>query len=161
MCAASRTGAVFYLVLEDSVADAFDEQIVAAWAVGVLSLLASDISDVDEFEALFECYLTRYVEGLCGGGGQVPQFVVGEESGKMQRGFRPEVCFYPADELADLVGFVVEGRDQQVGDFDEYAGSFCEDEGVKDGLESGCADRTIEFVGEGLEIYVGGIDVGQ
>ena len=95
----------------------------------------------------------------CGLG--VEKTVAGEEAGEVEWGVGELVVDEPTAHLADHLEIVGELGDDEVGNLDPHACLLHGEDGVEDRLQMAATDTMVEVVAEGLEVDVGGIEVGQ
>ena len=87
--------------------------------------------------------------------------IAGKESAEVERGISKAVLCQPTTHTANHLHVVVDGRDNEVGQFYPYAGLLHGEDGVEDRGKAAAADALVDVVAERLEVDVGGIEIGQ
>ena len=87
-------------------------------------------------------------------------FVAGEETAEVEWGISKPIVCNPLTHASNHCHIVVDGRDDEVGEFDPYACIPHGENGVEYGSKLSAADVLIDMVAKRLQVYVGGIEVG-
>ena len=128
-------------------------------AIGVGGF-GEDVAFVDEVEADFASNFAGAVERARRSGGLVAELEIGMEGGEVERNVGAKMGEDPFGELAGFGGIVVEGGNDEIGDFEPDMGFVLEPgEHVEDGLEMGEGELAVEIFGEGFEVDVGSVNV--
>ena len=91
----------------------------------------------------------------------VEEAVAGEETGEVEWGIGKVVTGEPTAHLTNHIHIVVDAWDDEGGELDPDTGFAHGEDGVEHGLQMTAADALVDVVAEGLEVDVGGIEVGQ
>ena len=110
-------------------------------------------------DAFFLSDVLSRLECLEGRGWNVLHFVAREEAAEMEWGGGEVVVGKPTAHLANHVHIVVDGWNDEVGDFYPYTCIAHGEDGVEDRLEMPATDALIDGVAERFEVNVGCIEV--
>ena len=112
-------------------------------------------------DACVEGDLLGGLEGMAGGGRDVLHLEAGEETAEMEGRFCEAVVNEPLAHPTDHVHIVVDGRNDEVRQFDPHARIAHGEDGVEHGGEVAATDLLVDVVAERFQVDVGSIEVGQ
>ena len=107
----------FQVIGRDEIALAFDQQLFAVVAVGVITVVAGHIADVDVSNPLLQGQFAITGQGGDRGGRQAVQFVAREESYKMQGVIGADIFQYPVAHGLDHLLLIGVTRHHEIDQF--------------------------------------------
>lgn len=149
-----------HLVVSDGVPVAFDDALLAGWAVCRSAIGIVDIAGVDVMESIGFGDVSCALE--CGRRGAwfVIHFEIGMKGCEVQGDRGAEMCVDPFCEGMEFGVGVIFAGDQECGQFDPDVGFLFEvEECVEDGVEVCKTDFVIKAFAKGFEVDVGGVDI--
>ncbi|MDV7393951.1 hypothetical protein RZS08_21405, partial [Arthrospira platensis SPKY1] len=151
--------AVLHADLLDDEAQPLDEGLPALGTEGALAFMAGDPGDVDIPESRLARRRAGAIQGPHRRGGQVGELVQRVEAGQVERNVRSQFGDDPLAHRAKLVEIVVQGGNDQMGDFEMHPRGLELFQGRQHGGQLAAADVPIKDRIETLEIDVGRVQL--